>query len=266
MEEDYVLQLEEVSAGFNNIAVVENVSFKIKRGTVAAIAGGNGAGKSTLLKTIARLLPPVKGNILVDGNDLASLPLPLLAKKIAYVPQDISTSRDLSVEEMIALGRNPHQKWWQWRSDEKDRLALEKAIKATELGDLRDKSVSEISGGEKQRTAIAMSLAQEPDILLLDEPTAHLDFKHQKSLLQLLLKLKAEGMTIITCLHDLNFISQVCDQVLCLKKSSRAPSVQLFAGPPREVLTRENLQSAFDTDLRIIQDSSDNSNSVFFGL
>ncbi len=119
---------------------------------------------------------------------------------------------------------------------------------------------------KKQRTAIAMSLAQEPEILLLDEPTAHLDFKHQKSLLQLLLRLKAEGMTIITCLHDLNFISQVGDQVLCLKKTSRAPSVQLFAGAPREVLTRENLYSAFDTDLRIIQDSSDDSNSVFFGL
>lgn len=266
MAGEFVVQLEEVSAGFNTSAVVEGVSFKVKRGTVAAIAGGNGAGKSTLLKTIARLIPPVKGKILVDGNDISGWPLPLLAKKIAYVPQDISTSRDLSVEEMIALGRSPHQKWWQWRSDQKDRLALENAINATELGELRDKSVSEISGGEKQRTAIAMSLAQEPEILLLDEPTAHLDFKHQKSLLQLFLKLKAEGMTIITCLHDLNFISQVCDQVLCLKKTNRAPSVQLFAGPPREVLTRENLQSAFETDLRIIQDSSDNSNSVFFGL
>ncbi len=265
MVDEFVLQLEELSAGYTN-AVVEGVSFNVKRGTVVAIAGGNGAGKSTLLKTVARLIPPLKGKILVDGNDLTNMPLPLLAKKIAYVPQDISTSRDLSVEDMIALGRNPHQKWWQWRSDQKDRLALENAIKATELGELRDKSVSEISGGEKQRTAIAMSLAQEPEILLLDEPTAHLDFKHQKSLLQLLLKLKADGMTIITCLHDLNFISQVCDQVLCLKKTSQAPSVQLFAGPPREVLTRENLHSAFDTELRIIQDSSDDSNSVFFGL
>ena len=112
-----------------------------------------------------------------------------------------------------------------------------------------------------------MSLAQEPEILLLDEPTAHLDFKHQKSLLKLLLQLKAQGMTIITCLHDLNFISQVADQVLCLKKSSRQPSIQLFAGPPRQVLTRENLKQAFDTDLRIIQDSAAaDSDVIFFGL
>lgn len=270
MTEKYVLQLEEVSAGFNTKAVVEGVSFKVKGGTIAAIAGGNGAGKSTLLKTIARLIPVLKGKVSIDENDLSALPLAVLSKKIAYVPQDISSSRDLSVEEMIALGRNPHQKWWQWRSDQNDRLALENAIKATELGDLRDKSVSEISGGEKQRAAIAMSLAQEPEILLLDEPTAHLDFKHQKSLMQLLLALKSQGMTIITCLHDLNFISQVCDQVICLKKTARAPSIQLFAGAPREVLTRENLQSAFDTDLRIIHDSADpdnpHSSSVFFGL
>lgn len=267
MTDQYVLQLDEVSAGFDEKAVVEGVSLKIERGTIAAIAGGNGAGKSTLLKTIARLIPPVKGKISIEGNDLSGLPLPLLARKIAYVPQDISSMRDLSVEDMIALGRNPHQKWWQWRSDQKDRLALENAIKATELGDLRDKSVAEISGGEKQRAAIAMSLAQEPEILLLDEPTAHLDFKHQKSLMQLLLQLKSQGITIITCLHDLNFISQVCDQVLCLKKTNRAPSIQLFAGRPLEVLTRENLQLAFDTDLRIIHDSSDpDVNSVFFGL
>ncbi len=265
--EDYVLQLDEIAAGFDAKAVVEGVSFKVKRGSVTAIAGGNGAGKSTLLKTIARLITPVKGKVLIQGSDISTLPLPILAKKIAYVPQDISSSRELSVEEMIALGRNPHQKWWQWRSDQKDRAALENAIKATELGELRDKSVSEISGGEKQRAAIAMSLAQEPELLLLDEPTAHLDFKHQKSLLTLLLQLKSQGMTIITCLHDLNFMSQVCDQVVCLKRSTRAPSIQLFAGPPRDVLTRENLQSAFDTDLRIIRDPSDpDTDSVFFGL
>ncbi len=267
MAEEYILQLDEVSAGFSAQAVVQDVSLKVKRGTIAAIAGGNGAGKSTLLKTIARLLPTVKGKVFVEGHDINTLALPLLAKKIAYVPQDISNSRDLTVEDMVALGRNPHQKWWQWRSDQNDKRAIEESIKAAELEELRGKSITEISGGERQRAAIAMSLAQEPEILLLDEPTAHLDFKHQKSLLKLLLQLKAQGMTIITCLHDLNFISQVADQVLCLKKSSRQPSIQLFAGPPRQVLTRENLKQAFDTDLRIIQDSAAaDSDVIFFGL
>lgn len=262
-----VLRLENLSAGFNGKAVVEGVFLTVKRGSVVAIAGGNGAGKSTLLKTIARLIPAVNGKILIEGNDLAALPLPLLAKKLAYVPQDIAASRDLTVEDMIALGRNPHQKWWQWRTAQNDKAAIENAINATQLSELRGKSVTEISGGERQRTAIAMSLAQEPEILLLDEPTAHLDFKHQKSLMHLLLQLKSKDMTIITCLHDLNFISQVCDQVLCVKKTARGPSTQLFAGTPQEVLTRENLQSVFDTELRIIQDSSDpESNSIFFGL
>ncbi|MBX9952447.1 MAG: ABC transporter ATP-binding protein [Candidatus Obscuribacterales bacterium] len=265
--DNVVLQLEELSAGFSQKAVVEGVSVTIRRGSIAAIAGGNGAGKSTLLKTIARLLGPIRGTILFEGKDLHSVPLPALAKKLAYVPQDIANSRDLTVENMIALGRNPHQKWWQWRTDHNDKEAIENAIKSTELADLREKSIAEISGGERQRTAIAMSLAQQPEILLLDEPTAHLDFKHQKSLMQLLLKLKSEGMTIITCLHDLNFISQVCDQVICLKKAPKGPSSQLFAGAPREVLTGENLQSAFDTQLRIIRDSSDpDSSSIYFGL
>lgn len=262
-----VLELENLSAGFNTKPVVQGVSLKVQRGTVTAIAGGNGAGKSTLLKTIARLIPAIDGRVIIEGKELSSLELASLAKKLAYVPQDIANSRELTVEDMIALGRNPHQKWWQWRTDHNDRSALENAIKATELGDLRDKSVSEISGGERQRTAIAMSLAQEPEILLLDEPTAHLDFKHQKSLMQLMLHLKSQGMTIITCLHDLNFISQVCDQVVCLKKSPKGPSTQLFTGAPQDVLTRENLQSAFDTELRIIRDSANpDSSTVFFGL
>ncbi len=267
MPDEWVLELQDLSAGFNTRAVVEDVSFKVKRGSVAAIAGGNGAGKSTLLKTIARLIPSIKGKILLEGKDLSTLDLPILARKIAYVPQDILSSRDLTVEDMVALGRNPHQKWWQWRSDQNDKAALENAIKATELTELRGKPLSEISGGERQRAAIAMSLAQEPEVLLMDEPTAHLDFKHQKSLMQLLLQLKSKGMTIITCLHDLNFIFQVCDQVLCLKKSHKAPSIQLFAGEPADVLTRDNLKQAFDTDLRIIQDSTDpESRTMFFGL
>ncbi|MCC6977968.1 MAG: ABC transporter ATP-binding protein [Candidatus Melainabacteria bacterium] len=261
------LQLDALSAGFGSKAVVEGVSLAVPKGTVLGIAGANGAGKSTLLKTIARLLPPVKGKVLIDGSDLAAMPLPHLARKVAYVAQDISSSRDLTVEDMVALGRNPHQRWWQWRSETRDKAAIEQAIKATDLQELRQKSIAEVSGGERQRATIAMSLAQEPEILLLDEPTAHLDFKHQKSLLQLLLRLKSEGMTVVTCLHDLNFIAQVCDQVLCVKKSGRAPSVQLFAGSPADVLTAENLKAAFDTELRIIRDSSDPQiSSVFFGL
>lgn len=267
MAEPFVLELQTLAAGFNSKAVVENVSFKVKRGTVSAIAGGNGAGKSTLLKTIARLIPAVQGKVILEGADLSTLALPALARKIAYVPQEILSSRDLTVEDMVALGRSPHQKWWQWRSDGKDKSALENALKATDLTELRGRPLSEISGGERQRAAIAMSLAQEPEILLMDEPTAHLDFKHQKSLMQLVLQLKSQGMTIITCLHDLNFIFQVCDQVVCLKKSNKAPSIQLFEGTPADVLTRDNLKQSFDTDLRIIQDTTNpESGSMFFGL
>lgn len=260
------VQLDKVSAGFGDKCVAESVSVTVRRGTITAIAGGNGAGKSTLLKTIARLLPALRGTIYLEGKELSTITLPELAKKLAYVPQEIAGFRDLSVEELVALGRNPHQRWWQWRAEHKDRAAIENAIIVTELDDLREKSVSEISGGERQRTAIAMSLAQEPEILLLDEPTAHLDFKHQKSLMHLLLQLKAQGMTIITCLHDLNFISQVCDQVVCLKKTRQAPSTQLFTGAPQEVLTAENLLAAFDTDLKIIRDQANPESNVFFGL
>lgn len=264
---DEAIKLVDLHAGFEKKVVVERVNTAIKAGTIAAIAGPNGAGKSTLLKTIARLLSPIRGDLQIFGKNASTIQTVQFSQKIAYVPQDITHSRDLTVEDMIALGRNPHQKWWQWRAENADAKAIEEAIVATGLTDLRGKSLAEISGGERQRASIAMALAQQPKILLLDEPTAHLDFKHQKTLMDLLSNLRASGMTVVTCLHDLNFIAQVCDQVLCLKREQGKPSHLLFDGAPQDVLNRDNLRTAFDIDLKIIIDAQDPTvQSRYFGI
>ncbi|MBC7999816.1 MAG: ABC transporter ATP-binding protein [Leptolyngbya sp.] len=264
---DAAIKLTDLNAGFEQKVVVEQINATIISGTIAAIAGPNGAGKSTLLKTIARLIPAIGGSVQISGLDAHTIGIVEFSQKIAYVPQDIAHSRDLSVEDLIALGRNPHQKWWQWRAETSDALAIQEAIQATGLSDLASKSLAEISGGERQRAAIAMALAQQPKILLLDEPTAHLDFKHQKSLMELLAKLRDDGMTIVTCLHDLNFIAQICDQVLCLKREQNGASRLLFNGSPQEVLNKDNLRAAFDIDLKIIVDAQDPTEQIrYFGI
>lgn len=264
---DAAIKLTNLDAGFERKVVVEQINTTIFAGTIAAIAGPNGAGKSTLLKTIARLIPPLGGSVEISGQDATTISIVSYSQKIAYVPQDIAHARDLSVEDLIALGRSPHQRWWQWRAESSDLNAIEEAIKATGLTDLRSKSIAEISGGERQRAAIAMALAQQPTILLLDEPTAHLDFKHQKSLMELLTKLRDGGMTIVTCLHDLNFIAQVCNQVICLKRAEMGASRLLFDGAPQKVLNKDNLRSAFDIDLKIIVDAQDPTvQSRYFGI
>ena len=164
---------------------------------IVAVAGPNGAGKSTLIKTMARQLKPLTGTVELNGKNIWTISTQEYAGKVAYVPQDIEASTELSVEQMVMLGRNPHQKWWQWYGANSDTDAVNKALNDTEMEKLRGKPICQLSGGERQRAALATALAQEPIFMFLDEPTSHLDFKHQIELLALLKRLRANGLGIM---------------------------------------------------------------------
>lgn len=246
---------EKLDAGFENTPVVAGVDLAIAEGNILAIAGPNGAGKSTLLKSLARLLKPIAGHIKLDGQDIWNLPAREFASRVAYVPQSQEFEQDMTVQELVALGRNPHQPWWSWGASAEDRDAVNDALEKTSTTNLRSKYLGNLSGGEKQRALIAMALAQKPQYMLFDEPIAHLDFRHQLELVNLLESLRAQGIGIAVVLHDLNIIAKIADRILLLRKENRQPSATIALGSPEEVLRSDNLKKAFAVNVRQITDT-----------
>lgn len=253
--EALTLQANNLDAGFAARVVLAQASIQLSAGEIVAVGGPNGAGKSTLIKTMARQLKPISGNVTIGGAEIWSQSPAEFARQLAYVPQSFDGNLELTVEEMVMLGRNPHQKWWQWQPSEKDRESSSKALQACEIGDMKDKLLSQLSGGEKQRAAIATALAQEPKFLLLDEPTSNLDFKHQLDLLRMLHQLRSQGLGIMLVLHDLNMMAKVADRVVLVEKlASSEPSRIAFDGKAEEILTSENLKRIFEIDIQPIKD------------
>lgn len=271
MPETPVINAENLSVGFDKHPVLENVTVQLPPGQVVAIAGPNGAGKSTLLKTIARQIKPVSGTVKLNATDIWSMKTQEFAGRVSYVPQDIESSTQLSVEQMVMLGRNPHQKWWQWYGDQKDVDAVQRALQDTEMQELKNKPLCQLSGGERQRAALATALAQEPQFMLLDEPTSHLDFKHQNDLLRLLKRLRSAGIGIMIVLHDLNVIARVADIVILIENADRAAgsaghesemisnghrscSRVAATGTVQEALSIQNLKRVFDVEVSTFDD------------
>ncbi|HEY9784054.1 MAG TPA: ABC transporter ATP-binding protein [Candidatus Obscuribacterales bacterium] len=245
------LSCSELTVGFAS-PVAEKLALCVTQGEVLVIAGPNGAGKSSLLKTFARLLKPMSGSVNLGGRDIWSFTPCEFAKYVAYVPQQFSQSLVLTVKELIALGRNPHQNWWQWQPSKEDEGALEEAIAATGLEGLEEKMLGELSGGERQRAMIAMALAQKPSFLLLDEPTSHLDFKHQLELLELIGSLSKKNIAIIAVLHDLNFAYRVGTRIAILEKRPAQASIIAADGDPECVLTAETLRRVFHVEMQVL--------------
>ncbi|MBS1953423.1 MAG: ABC transporter ATP-binding protein [Cyanobacteria bacterium SZAS-4] len=264
-----IMEALNLSVGFEKRTVLENVSVQLTQSQVIAIAGPNGAGKSTLIKTMARQIKPISGSVKLNTTDIWSIRTQEFAGKVAYVPQDIESSTELTVEQMVMLGRNPHQKWWQWYGDSADTDAVKKALTNTEMERLKDKPICQLSGGERQRAALATALAQEPQFMLLDEPTSHLDFKHQNELLALLKRLRADGLGIMIVLHDLNVIARVADSVILIEHSQNEPSHNgesssrstngsssrvAATGTVEQALSIENLKRVFDVNVTAFND------------
>jgi iron complex transport system ATP-binding protein len=237
-----------VTVGYGARTVIDDLDVAIPPGVVTTIIGPNGCGKSTLLRTLSRLLKPSKGTVVLDGDDIARLRTRDVARKLGLLPQAPVAPEGLTVADLVARGRHPHQSWLrQWSSDDAD--VVERALAMTGVSDLADRPVDALSGGQRQRVWISMTLAQGTDLLLLDEPTTYLDLAHAMDVLDLVDDLHESGCTVVMVLHDLNLAARYSDNLIVM----RAGSI-LAQGHPRDVLTAELLHEAFGLRAKVIDD------------
>lgn len=236
------MSINQLSGGYGKETIIKEISFDIKRGEFLGIIGPNGSGKSTLLRLMSRVLFPQQGEILFEGKDILALKLKELCQKIAFVPQDTVISFSFSVWEIVLMGRIPHIGRLKPET-KKDFEIADNALSLTDSLHLKDKKVDQLSAGERQRVIIAKSLAQEPRLLFLDEPTSHLDIGHQIQILDLLKRLnQKKGLTVVMVLHDLNLASEYCHQLILLNEG------RIFKqGHPFEVLTYQNIEAVYKT-------------------
>ncbi len=243
-----VVAIDGVSFKYHQEMVLNNIVLDINKGAFISLLGPNGSGKTTLLKNICKLLKPESGDIDLLGLPLNHYKNKDLAKSIAVVHQSLYTEFDFAVKDVVLMGRYPHQKQFQSESKE-DYDHVESALLATDTLHLKDKSIKEISGGERQRVMIARALAQDTQILLLDEPISHLDIKYQIEILKLCRTLNLErGMTVFATLHDINLASRFSDQIV-LMKSGEIHAI----GAPIEVITEDNIQSVYDIEVSLMK-------------
>ncbi|MEM4780616.1 MAG: heme ABC transporter ATP-binding protein [Halalkalicoccus sp.] len=237
-----MIDVRDVDVRLGGMAVLDAVSAHIGEGRFVGLVGPNGAGKSTLLRAIGAVLTPDAGTVLLDGEVAHDLSSRASSRRVATVPQDTNLSFDFDVRDVVAMGRTPYRSRIRSNADAAGEEAVERALSRTETTEFAERSISAVSGGERQRIVLARALAQETPILLLDEPTASLDINHQIRTLELVRDLADEGKTVIAAIHDLNLAAHYCDALLLLS-DGRA----LEAGPPATVLTEANLGEAFDT-------------------
>ncbi len=226
--------------GYSSTPVIRDVSFQAESGEFISIIGPNGSGKSTLLKTINGLYIPESGQVELLGKNIEEYKRKDIAKKISLVPQDTSLDFEFTIEEVVTMGRHPFKGRFE-KEDAMDKELIYEAMEMTNTFDIRDRLITEISGGERQRVFIAKALAQNTQIMLLDEPTSHLDINHQIDILNLLRKMNQEkGITIILVIHDINLATRYSDRILLLKKGSI-----ISQGTPEDVITTENILQAY---------------------
>lgn len=234
------LNTTDLSIGYDKKIVVNDITVKIPKGQITSLIGPNGSGKSTLLKALARILEPAKGEVFIDGENIQRLDTKTVAQKIASLSQNSTQISGLTVEEIVAYGRFPYQKGFSGLK-EQDYQLINWALEATNLQELRDRTLITLSGGQQQRVWIAMALAQDTDILILDEPITFLDPAHQLEILELLQGINRQGKTILMTIHDLNHASRFSDYLLGMKNGEL-----IFQGTPKEIFTAEKLLNLFD--------------------
>jgi iron complex transport system ATP-binding protein len=242
------LHADGLTLAYDRRVVAENLGVQIADGSFTVIVGPNACGKSTLLKALARVLKPLSGAVYLDGQAIASYPSKHVAKQLGMLPQSPLVPGGIVVEELVARGRFAHQKLLrQWSPD--DEAAVASAMRLTEVSDLADRFVDELSGGQRQRVWLAMALAQETPILLLDEPTTFLDLSHQFEVLDLCAELHEEGRTIVAVLHDLNHACRYATELVVMRGGA-----VVAQGPPATVMTAELVESVFSMPCRVIDD------------
>ncbi|WP_181684891.1 ATP-binding cassette domain-containing protein [Halorhabdus salina] len=242
--------VEDVSLSLGAVDVLDGVSLSADRGEFLGLVGPNGAGKTTLLRTLNGVFEPDEGVVSLDGERIDRLDSRAVARRVATVPQDTSVAFDFAVEDVVRMGRTPYRSRTDIVADDTDRDAVEDALARTEMLDLRDRPITEVSGGERQRAYVARALAQDTPALVLDEPTASLDINHQVRVLELIAELVASGTTAVAAIHDLDLAARYCDR-LALLADGRLQAV----GDPETVLTDDHLQPAFDTRTAVTPDA-----------
>ncbi len=240
MTESHQLTAEGLTLRYGDRTVIEGLDLAVAPGRITAVVGGNGCGKSTLLRSLARLLSPSGGHVVLDGKSVHSRPTKEVARVLGLLPQSPVAPEGIAVADLVGRGRHPHQKVLsRWTAH--DYQVVADALEVTGIADLADRSVDELSGGQRQRVWIAMALAQETDILLLDEPTTFLDVAHQVEVLDLLTDLRVNrGTTIVMVLHDLNLAARYAEQLVAMK-DGRIHVV----GAPAEVVTSTLVEEVF---------------------
>jgi len=241
-----MLEIKDLTCGYDSKFVLKDINFRIDSGEFLGVIGPNGSGKTTLLRAITRVLKPEKGSIFFCGKDIAQMEFKELARKIAVVSQNFETGF-MTVEEFVLLGRIPHYEKFQFLEAKKDVEIAKKCMSLTDTFRFKDCLLREISGGERQLALIARALTQEPRLLLLDEPTAHLDITHQVGILDLIRRLNKEfNLTVIMVLHDLNLASEYCRNLALINKGGIYK-----IGRPEEVLSYQTIEEVYKTTVVI---------------
>ncbi|WP_328330545.1 ABC transporter ATP-binding protein [Kribbella sp. NBC_00382] len=246
---EHSLSAENLAVGYDHREIIHDLSVRIPTGKISVIVGANACGKSTLLKTLARLLKPSRGTVLLDGKSIQSIPTRSVALKLGLLPQSPTAPEGITVADLVGRGRYPRQGWIrQWTKGDDEAIAA--AMTSTDVLEIADRPIDELSGGQRQRVWIAMALAQETDILLLDEPTTFLDLTHQFEVLDLLVDLnKRDQRTIVLVLHDLNQACRFGDHLIAMKDGAIVAE-----GNPAEVITEQVVQDVFGLAVKVIPD------------
>lgn len=243
------IETKHLTLAYGENRVIDQLDVDIPKGKITVLIGSNGCGKSTLLKAMARLLKPRDGTIILDGKEIASTKTKQIAKKMAVLPQGPTAPQELTVFQLVKLGRYPHQSLFnQWTKEDEE--CVWSALKVTKLTDLANRPVESLSGGQRQRAWIAMTLAQNTDIIMLDEPTTFLDLNHQVEVLDILFQLnRAQNRTIIMVLHDLNLSARYADHMIAV-----ANKTVVASGSPEKIMTEEMIREVFGMESVVATD------------
>ncbi|MDX3188139.1 ABC transporter ATP-binding protein [Streptomyces sp. MN03-5084-2B] len=243
------LRVQDLRVAYDDRVVIDGLDLDVPPGRITAIIGANACGKSTLLRTMARLLTPKSGAVYLDGRSIQDLPTRQVAQRLGILPQSPVAPEGMTVADLVGRGRAPHQSWWrQWSTSDED--AVRAALEATSMTDLADRPVDELSGGQRQRAWIAMAVAQDTPVLLLDEPTTYLDLAHQIDVLDLVVDLnRVDGRTVVLVLHDLPQACRYADHVIAMKAGR-----VVAAGEPSSVITEDLVEEVFDVRCQVTPD------------
>lgn len=244
-----VIQANNLTLTYGKKSVFSNLDVLIPKGKITVFIGSNGCGKSTLLRSLARLLKPQEGHIILDGSDIAKLPAKEVARRLAILPQGPIAPEGLTVQQLVKQGRYPYQSFLQQWSRE-DETMVKKALEVTHMDELAGRSIDSLSGGQRQRAWIAMTLAQNTSTILLDEPTTYLDMTHQIDILDLLFDLnEQENRTIVMVLHDINLACRYAHHIVAVKEG------HIYAqGEPENIVNEQLIQDVFDMECQVIAD------------